>query len=74
MGEKFRPSLWRGPTLLIEAGWENGTFVSKYLIRDLRQQLGDSLQHVVMDAPHAITAEAPEELAAYVDAFVSQLD
>jgi lipase len=73
MGEKFRPSLWRGPTLLIEAGRENGTFVSKYLIRDLRQQLGDSLQHVVMDAPHSITAEAPEELAAHVEAFVGQL-
>jgi lipase len=73
IAERFRGGLWRGPTLLVEAGREHGTFVSKYLLRDLRQQLGDSLQHVVIDAPHSITAEAPEELASHVDAFLEQL-
>jgi hypothetical protein len=39
----------------------------------MRQQLGDRLEHVVMDAPHSITAERPAELAELVSQLLERL-
>jgi len=71
--QRLRDSPWRGPTLLIEAGQEHGRYVSPWLIKNMRQQLGDRLEHVVMDAGHSITADAPEELAERVSVFLDNL-
>ena len=71
VAQRLQQSPWRGPTLLIEAGRENGRYVSPWLIKNMRQQLGDRLQHVVMDAPHTIPSDSPVELAEIVSAFIS---
>ena len=73
MSERLQDSPWRGPTLLIEASQANGQYVSPWLIKNMRQQLGDRLEHVVMDAPHTITSDAPDELAALVSEFLDGL-
>lgn len=69
----LEPSAWRGPTLLIEAGRENGLYCSPALIADLHEQLGDQLSHVVLDVVHTITADNPELLAEHVGAFMARL-
>jgi lipase len=73
VAQRLQPSPWRGPTLLIEAGREKGRYVSPWLIKNMRQQLGDRLEHVVMDAPHSITAERPAELAELVSQLLERL-
>jgi lipase len=73
VAHRLQASPWRGPTLLIEAGRENGRFVSPWLVKNMREQLGDRLEHVVVDAPHTIPADAPEELARHVAAFLDTL-
>lgn len=73
VAHRLQPSPWRGPTLLIEAGRENGRYVSKWLVKNMSQQLGDRLEHVVIDAPHTIPADAPEELARHIAAFIDTL-
>jgi lipase len=73
MGQRLQDSPWRGPTLLIEAGQSNGQYVSPWLVKNMRKQLGDRLEHVVMDAPHTITSDAPNELAELVSEFLSGL-
>jgi lipase len=70
---RLQPSSWRGPTLLLEAGPENGRFVSRWLVSALRRELGDRLQHVVLDVPHTIPADAPELLAEHVREFMARL-
>ena len=72
MQEPFRPSAWRGPTLLIEAGRENGRFVSPAVVAQLRAQLGDALTHVVIDTTHTIPSDYPDELAAAVRPFLAR--
>ena len=73
VAQRLQPSPWRGPTLLIEAGRENGLYVSPWLVKNMRQQLGDRLEHVVIDAPHTIPADAPNELAEMVTTFLARL-
>ena len=73
IAQRLQPSPWRGPTLLIEAGRENGRYVSPWLIKNMRQQLGDRLEHVVMDTGHSITADRPSELADLVSLFLERL-
>ena len=73
MAARLRPTSWRGPTLLLEAGRENGRFVSPWLIKALQEQLGDRLEHIVLDAPHTITADSPDLLAEHVREFVEGL-
>jgi lipase len=70
---RLQPTPWRGPTLLIEAGRENGRYVSPWLIKNMRQQLGDRLEHVVMDVAHSITADRPAELAELVSQLLERL-
>ena len=73
MQEALRPSAWRGPTLLIEAGREDGRFVSPAVVAQLRAQLGDALTHVVIDTTHTIPSDYPDELAAAVAPFISMV-
>ncbi len=73
MGQRLQESPWRGPTLLIEASQANGKYVSPWLVKNIRKQLGDRLEHVVMDAPHTITSDAPNELAELVSEFLERL-
>ena len=73
VAQRLQPSPWRGPTLLIEAGPENGLYVSPWLVKNMRQQLGDRLEHVVLDAPHTIPADTPEQLAGLVSGFLESL-
>lgn len=73
MAARLQPSSWRGPTLLLEAGRENGRFVSRWSVNALRRELGDRLQHVVLDVPHTITADAPELLAEHLRDFMARL-
>jgi lipase len=63
-------STWRGQTLLVEAGPENGAFLTPQALSDFRRQLGDALTHVVVDLPHTITADGPELLATHIRNFV----
>ena len=72
MQEPLRPSAWRGPTLLIEAGREDGRFVSPAVVAQLRSQLGDALTHVVIDTTHTIPSDYPDELAAAVRPFLTR--
>jgi lipase len=63
-------SSYRGPTLLLEAGREHGDFLTPAALADLRAQLGDTLQHVILDLPHTITADGPDILAEHVRRFL----
>jgi hypothetical protein len=56
---------------LIEAGPEKGAFVTPRAVADLRRQLGQQLEHVVVDLPHTIPSTAPDVLARHVSAFIS---
>ena len=67
----IRQSKWRGPTLVVEAGRENGAFLSPTALAELRRQLGEALTHVVVDLPHTITADGPDILAAHIRAFMA---
>ncbi len=73
MQAPLRESAWRGPTLLIEAGREQGRFVSPAVAAALQTQFGSALQHVVIDATHTIPSDYPDELAAQVGPFVDRL-
>src|SRR3954470_25068076 len=73
MQEPLRPSEFRGPGLLLEAGRENGRFVSADVARQMRAQLGDRLDHRVLDATHTITSDFPDLLAAAVGDFLAGL-
>ncbi len=64
-------SPFRGPTLLLEAGRENGSFCTPATVANLRRRLGDRLQHVVVDLPHTIPADGPDVLAAHLRSFLS---
>jgi hypothetical protein len=59
MRAPLRASAFRRPTLLIEADPEAGRYVSVDLINALRRQLNEQLDHVRVDVPHTIPADAP---------------
>ena len=65
-------SQFRKPTLLVEAGLENGAFVTPHALANLRGQMGANLRHVVLDLPHTITADGPEQLADLVLDFIDR--
>jgi lipase len=69
----IRSTDYRGPTLLVEAGRENGRYVSQELLDEMRRQLGEQLEHVSIDAPHTIPADGADLLATAVERFVSAL-
>jgi pimeloyl-ACP methyl ester carboxylesterase len=73
MQEPLRSSSWRGPTLLIEAGREQGAFTSPAVVKQMRNQLGSQLEHVVLDVSHTIPSDYPDELAAAVAPFLAKL-
>jgi hypothetical protein len=68
----IKPSPWRGPTFLVEAGQENREFVTPSALASLRQQLGDQLRHEVVDLPHTVPADGPDILAAHVRTFLTR--
>ncbi len=70
MQAPLRASKWRGPTLLLEAGREDGAFVSAAVISQMREQLGEALEHFVLDATHSIPSDYPDLLAEHVGRFV----
>ena len=74
MQEPLRGSEFGGPVLLLEAGRENGRFVSPAVVRQMREQLGDRLRHRVLDATHTITSDFPDLLAAALADFVHRSD
>jgi lipase len=73
MQEPLRTSDFGGPVLLLEAGRENGRFVSAAVVRQMREQLGDRLDHRVLDATHTITSDFPDLLASAVGEFLARL-
>ena len=73
MQAPLHDSTWRGPTLLIEAAREDGRYVSPAVAAALRAQLGDVLEHVVIDATHTIPSDYPDLLAAAVGPFLSRV-
>jgi hypothetical protein len=73
MQETLRESSWHGPTLLIEAGREQGRFVCAAVIEALRAQLGDALSHVVVDATHTIPSDYPDLLSTAVGPFLARV-
>jgi hypothetical protein len=70
MKAPLRTSEWRGPTLLLEAGRENGAFASPPMINQMRQQLGETFEHVVLDVTHSIPSDYPDLLADHVRLFI----
>jgi lipase len=73
MQEPLRESPYRGPTQLIEARREAGAFVSPPLAAGLRSQLGDQLDHVVVDTSHTIPSDFPDVLAEVVGPFLARV-
>jgi lipase len=63
-------SSFRGPTLLLEAGQEHGDFCTPSMVANLRRQLGQQLDHAVLDLPHTIPADGPDVLAGYLRSFL----
>jgi lipase len=68
--EPIGESAWRGPTLLLEAGQEKQEFVTPPALQSLRRQLGDQLQHEIVDLPHTIPADGPDILANHIRRFL----
>lgn len=66
-------STFGGPTLLIEAGRENGQFISPRVVGQMQAQLGAAFEHVVLDATHTIPSDYPDELAAAVAPFLARV-
>ena len=64
---------WRGPTLLLEAAMERGKYVSQATIKAMRADLGEQLDHHVLDVTHTIPTDHPDLLAAQVSAFLDRL-
>lgn len=73
MREPLRSTPWRGPTLLIEAARENGKYVSATTAAAIRSDLGDALDHRVLEVTHTIPSDHPDLLAQLVTAFVDGL-
>jgi pimeloyl-ACP methyl ester carboxylesterase len=69
MTAPLQPTDYRGPTLLLEAARENGAYVSPAVVEGMRRQLGDRLQHVILDTAHTIPSDHPDLLAEHVRAF-----
>jgi lipase len=73
MQEPIRPTTWRGPTLLLEAGLESGKFLPAATAAAMANDLGDALDHRVLDVTHTIPSDHPDLLADEVDAFLDRL-
>jgi lipase len=73
MHEPLRATMYRGPTLLIEAGREEGRYVSASVIAQMRSQLGEALEHVIVDATHGVPSDYPDVLAAAVEPFLASV-
>ena len=73
MREPLRATPWRGPTLLLEAGRESGKYVSAATADAMRADLGDALEHRVLDVTHTIPSDHPDLLAALVSDFMAGL-
>jgi lipase len=63
-------SSFRGPTLVIEAGQEQGAFCTPSTVGNLRRQLGDRLRRSVVDLPHTIPTDGPDVLADHLLSFL----
>lgn len=63
-------SPFRRPTLLLDAGRENGAFCTPSTVANLRRQIGDRLEYVVVDLPHTIPADGPDVLAAHLRSYL----
>jgi lipase len=66
----IRSTGWRGPTLLLEAALENGRYVSAETVSAMCRDLGDALDHRLLDVTHTIPSDHPELLAELVAAFL----
>lgn len=71
MMQPLTESSFRGPALLLEAGPENGDFCAPSTVASLRRQLGERLEHVVVDLPHTIPTDGPDVLAAHLRSFLN---
>lgn len=71
MNQPLRSTPYRGSTLVLEAGREHGRFCGPHVVAAMREQLGDTLDHVVLDVTHPIPSDYPDELAAAVRAFLA---
>jgi pimeloyl-ACP methyl ester carboxylesterase len=73
MHEPIRTTPWRGPTLLIEAGREDGKFAAPEAVAVMNSELRDALDHRVLDVTHTIPSDHPDLLAALVTEFMAGL-
>jgi lipase len=73
MREPISATSWRGPTLLLEAALENSKYVSAMTATSLRNDLGDALDHRLLNVTHTIPSDHPDLLAELVDAFLKRL-
>lgn len=73
MREPIRSTSWRGPTLLLEAAVERGKYVSPTSGAAIRRDLGDALDHRVLEVTHTIPSDHPDLLARLVTAFMDGL-
>jgi hypothetical protein len=71
--DELSESSFRKPTLLVEAGRENDAFETPNALVDLRRQLGDQLRHEILDLPHTITADGPDQLASLLEDFLQKV-
>jgi lipase len=69
----MRPTAYRGRTLLLEAGRENGLYVSPAITEQMRVQLDGALTHAVLDATHTIPSDYPDLLAVHVGGVLQAL-
>ncbi|MEA2676708.1 MAG: lipase [Chloroflexota bacterium] len=72
MHEPMRSTSWRGPTLLLEAALEEGRYVSAASATAIRDDLGDALDHRLLDLTHTIPSDHPDLLAEIVTAFLDK--
>ena len=72
MREQAHQTRWRGPTLLLEAAHEGGKYVSQATIAAIRADLGEQLDHRVLEVTHTIPSDHPDLLAEHVSAFLRE--
>ena len=73
MHEPIRESKWRGPTLLLEAARENGKFVPPATLAAMKSNLGDALDHRIVNVTHTIPSDHPDLLVMHVTEFFNRL-
>jgi hypothetical protein len=74
MQQPLAETEWRGRTMLLEAGRENGAYTSPDVVAALRAQLTDALEHVVLDVTHFIPSDYPDLLAENVRRFLAGVE